>query len=233
MSVATDLARRWGPAVFVLLGLALLAALAWWVIQQMLSGAAVRPHRSLQEISLVRPPPPPPPPPKAEPPKVEPQPKMEVPHKVETPQPDKQPEPPPEAPPPGPALGLDAAGGAGSDAFGLAARKGGSDLIGGTGSGGGGAGPGNRFAWYGALVKERIQEAVARDRTLGHADYRISVNVWIDIRGAVTRAELVDSTGDPALDDALRAALRQLEPLREGAPGDMPQPIRLRITARG
>lgn len=218
--------------MFVAVGLALLAALAWWVIRQMLSGDDARPHRSVQQISLLRPPPPPPPPPKVEPPKVEPPPKMEVPQKVETPQPDKQPQAPAEAPPPGSALGLDAAGGAGSDAFGLAARKGGSDLIG-AGGPGSGTGLGNRYAWYGALVKERIQEAVARDQTLGHADYRISVNVWIDNRGAVTRAELLDSTGDPALDEALRAALRRLDPLREGAPGDMPQPIRLRITARG
>jgi len=221
----------------VLLGLVLLSAAGWWLIQQLIQSDSGRPYRPVQEISLVRPPPPPPPPPKVEPPKVEPVPKMEVPQKQEIPKPDNQPEAKPEAPPPGPALGLDAAGGAGGDAFGLAARKGGSDLIGSIGGGGGASAGGgsavNQYAWYGALVKERIQDAVARDKSLDHQDYRASVNVWIDGRGVVTRVELIESTGDPTLDEALRAALRRLDPLREGAPGGMPQPVRLRITARG
>ena len=41
------------------------------------------------------------------------------------------------------------------------------------------------------------------------------------------------NAGDkPELDEALRLALRNLPAVREGAPGDMPQPIRLRITTR-
>jgi protein TonB len=215
----------------VVLGLLLLVAAAWWLIQQLTQGDSGRPRRAVQEISLMRPPPPAPPPPKVEPPKVEP-PKMEVPQKQDMPKPDSPPEAKPDAPPPGPALGLDATGSGSGDSFGLAASKGGADLIGG-GGGAGGTGGANRFAWYGALVKERIQEAIARDKALARQDYRVSVNVWIDGRGVVTRAELVDSTGDTVLDEAVRVSLRKLEPLREGAPGDMPQPVRLRITARG
>jgi TonB family protein len=58
------------------------------------------------------------------------------------------------------------------------------------------------------------------------------VNVWISSVGSVTRAELIGSTGDVELDNGLKVAMRNLPPLREGAPGDMPQPIKLRITAR-
>jgi protein TonB len=121
---------------------------------------------------------------------------------------------------------VDAAGGAGGDSFGLVGRKGGSDLI------GGGGGGGSRFAWYGALVKDRIQESVAKEKKLREADFRVLVNVWVNAAGAVTRAELVDSTGNAELDSAVKVALRNMPPIREGAPGDMPQPIKLRITAR-
>ena len=154
---------------------------------------------------------------------------MEVQEKIDLPKPDQQPDKPAEAPPPGPDLAVDAAGGAGGDSFGLVGKKGGSDLI---GSSGGGSGSGSRFAWYGALIKERIQETVSREKKLREADFRIMVNVWINASGAVTRAELLDSTGNADLDSALKVALRNLPPLREGAPGDMPQPIKLRITAR-
>jgi protein TonB len=97
---------------------------------------------------------------------------------------------------------------------------------------GSGSGTGSRFAWYGALVKDRIQDAVSRDKKLREADFRIMVNVWINAGGTVTRAELIDSTGNAELDSALKVALRNLPPVRDGAPGDMPQPIKLRITAR-
>jgi protein TonB len=124
-------------------------------------------------------------------------------------------------------LAVDAAGSAGGDGFGLIGRKGGRDLI---ASGTGGVG--SRFAWYGALVKERIQDAISKDKKLRKADYKLMVNVWVNATGSVTRVELLDSTNDAELDNALKTALRNLPPLREGAPGDMPQPIKLRITAR-
>jgi len=225
--------RRWLRRLAVVMAMVIGAALLWTLIAQLMEPGEKRTKRVVQQISLVKPPPPPPPP-KVEPPKLE-QKKVEIEEKVETPKPDPQADKAPDAPPPGPNLGLDSQGVAGSDGFGLAARKGGSDLIGGpTLGGGGGAAPlANRFAWYGALIKERIQESVARDKALSTGDYRINVNVWVDAKGVVTRAELVGSTGDTQLDDALKLALRSLPPLREGAPGDMPQPIKLRITARG
>jgi len=229
--------QRWWRRLAMATALLVAAGLLWILVDKLMEPGEKRPKRVVQQISLVRPPPPPPPPPKVEPPKVEPQ-KVEIKEPLETPKPEQQADKAPDAPPPGSNLGVDADGVAGSDGFGLAARRGGSDLVGSTpgGTGGavlGGAPLANRFAWYGALVKERIQESVARDKTLGVADYRINVNVWIDAKGAVTRAELVGTTGDAALDDALKLALQGLPPLREGAPGDMPQPIKLRITARG
>ena len=219
MSEAGKTFRRWRPALVVGIGLLLVCALIWMAIKEFAVSDKGKKKRVIQEISLIRPPPPPPPPPLK---KIVEPPKHEVPQKADIPKPnlpDKpaDPAPPgdkgiPDGPPGGMATDLPSGGGPG--------------VI-------GGGGTGDRFAWYGALVKERIQEAVARDKKLRGADYRIMVSVWINASGTVTRAELIGSTGDAEVDSGLKVALRNLAPLREGAPGDMPQPIKLRITARG
>lgn len=223
MSASATPSRRRVAALALVFGLIVLGGLVWLVAKQFAAPDSGKKKRVIQEISLMKPPPPPPPPPKVEPPK------QQIQEKVETPKPDQQPEKQTQAPPPGPDLGLDAKGTDGGDGFGLTAKKGGADLIGGAGAG---AGSGSRFAWYGALVRERIQDAVAKDEKLRGADYRVSVNVWVNASGAVTRADLLGTTGDAEHDKALTVALRNLPPLREGAPLDMPQPIKLRITAR-
>lgn len=203
--------------------------LLWLLIKELATGRPVQKKRAVQEISLLKPPPPPPPPKVAPPPP----PKVEVEKKMEVREPDQQPDKPAQAPPPGPDLAVDAQGTGEGDGFGLVGKKGGADLIG--GDGGGGAGAGSRFAWYGALVKERIQERVqemtAKDKKK-REDFKVTVNVWVNGSGVVTRAELVDSTGNTELDGELKAAFRGLPALREGAPTDMPQPIKLRITVR-
>lgn len=228
MSAAENSHRRWRRAVLIVIGVALVGVLLWILVKELSKPSEVKKKRAVQEISLLKPPPPPPPPKVTPPP-----PKVDVQEKIDIPKPDAQPDKPAEAPPPGPDLAVDAAGGAGGDSFGLVGKKGGSDLIGATGTGTGG---GSRFAWYGALIKERIQERVqemtSKDKKLHKMDFRITVNVWVNSAGAVTKADLLDSTGDSDLDNSLKVALRNLPTLREGAPADMPQPIKLRITAR-
>jgi protein TonB len=222
--------RLWPRRLGIALAVVLAGVFLWYIVAQLAAPGEVRKKRVVQQISLLKPPPPAPPP-KVEPPKVEPK-KVEIKEKLEPPKPDQQPDKPAQAPPPGPDLALDAKGGPGGDAFGLVGKKGGADLIGSPTIGGGGAtGGANRFAWYGALVKDRIQEIVAKDKKLSGADYRVNVNVWINASGVVTRAELLGTTGNAEVDNGLRLALRNLPALREGAPNDMPQPIKLRITA--
>jgi len=206
--------RRAATGIGLVLALVLLAV----VVRELATPGEVKKRRAVQEISLLKPPPPPPPPKTPPPPE-------KVPEKMDVPKPDQQPDKPDEAPPPGQDLAVDATGKEGGDAFGLLGKKGGTDLIG-SGTGG------SRFAWYGAIVKERIQEAISRDKKLQGTGYRIMVNVWINAGGSVTRVELIDSTNNAELDSALKLAVRNLPPLREGAPGDMPQPIKLRITSR-
>ena len=223
MSTQTKFGRRWRAVLVVVVIAALVGVAVWWVVGAMHSyGKPLK--RSVQEIALVKPPPPPPPPPpKVEPPKQEQQ-KMDVPDKAETPKdapPDK-----PDAPPPGADLGVDANGTGAGDSCGLVGKKGAAGLI-------GGGGGGNKFAWYGALIKDGIQEALQKDKKVrGATDLRVLVNVWVSPNGTVTKAELLDSSGNADLDNAIKAVLKNLPALRDGAPADMPQPVKLRISAR-
>ena len=211
---------RW---LLLVLGALVLAGLCVaWLLKLMAAGEEPRKKKVIQEIALMKPPPPPPPPKTPPPP-----PKDEIKEKMDIPKPDAAPTKS-EAPPPGPDLAVDAAGTGAGDGFGLVGKKGGADLIG--GGGGGGIGTGNKFAWFGALVKERLQDVIAKDRKLREfGDFQRLVNVWIDTTGAITRVELVGRSDNAELDSALRLALKSLPPLRQGAPGDMPQPVRLRI----
>jgi len=212
-------ARWWlvGVIALVLVGLGVA-----WLVKFMGGAEEPRKKKVIQEISLMKPPPPPPPPKTPPPP-----PKEQPQEKIDIPKPDNAPTKS-EAPPPGPDLAVDAAGSGSGDSFGLVGKKGGSDLI---GSGGGGVG--SKFAWFGSLVKERLQDAIAKDRKLRElGDFQRMVNVWVDASGAITRVELVGRSDSADLDTALRHALVSLPPLRQGAPGDMPQPVRLRIAQR-
>jgi protein TonB len=215
--------RRWGVVAIAVAVAVAIGLVIWWVVLQMHSMSKPL-KRSVQEIALVKPPPPPPPPPpKVEPPKVD-QPKMDVPQKMDTPKdasPDKA-----EAPPAGPDLGVDANGTGAGDSFGLVGKKGAAGLI-------GGGGGGNRFGWYGALIRDRIQEALQKDKKLRDiGDLRILVNVWVGSNGSLTRVELLSSSGNADLDNAIKTNLKALPPLREGAPAEMPQPVKLKISAR-
>lgn len=214
--------KRYARIALVVLLAALLISLAVWLYQLFSAPDESPKKRAVQQIELLKPPPPPPPP-KTPPPPPPPQQQ----EKIDVPKPEASPAPAPptDAPPPGPTSSLP--GNGSSDAFGLPQGDG-RTSIGPVGGGGG-----DRFAWYGALVKERITDAIARDEKLRKAqDYLRVVNVWVDTSGRVTRVELVGAATSPELDDALRAALRNLAPVREGPPGDMPQPIRLRVSAR-
>ena len=213
--------QRYRWAVMGLVALLVVAVAAWFLVRMLGNGDAPKKKKVIQEIALLKPPPPPPPPKTPPPP-----PKEEIKEKIDVPKPDNAPAKA-EAPPPGPDLAVDAAGGAGGDGFGLVGRKGGADLI------GSGTGGGSKFGWFGALVKERLQEVIARDRKLRElGDFQRLVNVWVDANGAITRVELVGHSDNAEIDNALRQLLRSVPPVRQGAPADMPQPVRLRVALR-
>lgn len=173
----------------------------------------------VQQISVVVPPPPPPPPPIEEPP---PEPEME---EVDVPEPEPEPAEDiadSDEPPPGEDLGLDAEGVAGSDGFGLKAKKGGRGLIGG----------GSAHKWYAGIVQKDLQSTLASLEDIRTQRYTVVIKIWITAEGYIESSEIVRGSGDRGIDDALIGALTAGVRVSREPPEDLPQPIRLRITSR-
>ena len=204
---------RWVPVVVggAAICLAIFAVYLW--ARHMMSAKPQKVRQVPQVVQLIRPPqdaPPPPPPP--------------PPDKVEEPLPQDQPTPDQTPDSPSQQLGIDADASAGSDAFGLAARRGGADLVG-TGTA--------IFGRYTALVKETIQDALADEDAVRHGNYVATVRVWIARDGTVERAELVQGSGKRDLDKAIEQALKRVRRVGEAPPLEMPQPILLKIVSKG
>lgn len=200
-----------GGAIIVLLVVILLI----WAIRSMMQGKADSPKRQVaQVVKLVRPPPPPPEPPPPPPPPEE---KIEEPLQQETPE-----ETPPDQASPAEQLGLDAEGVAGADGFGLAARHGGSDLV-----GGGHA----LFAWYTGRLKDAILNLLSDDERIRRGKYQVTVRVWVGADGKVERVKLQSTSGNSELDAAIENVLQKIERM-EQPPLEMPQPVTLRIVSK-
>jgi protein TonB len=212
--------HRWSKRATALGGALLVVSLVIgvvWMIRGLMASKEQKQQRTVQTITVIRPPPPPPPeetpPPPPPPEKIE----QQV-------QQQNEPEPSPDNPPaPSPQLGLDAEGGAGDDGFGLAARKGGSDIAG-TG--------GAAFAWYTGKLKDEMTDRLSSDPKLRAKKFTVGVRVWIEADGRIKSVRLTNSTGNRDTDGAIAAALALLDRLSEAPPLEMPQPITLQIVSR-
>jgi len=208
-----------GIAVAVFVGVIALGA--YWLL-----GDSQPANRRVVQISILSPPPPPPAPPhevKLPEPKVEP-PKVVVKDEVTIREPER-PKPPQPAAAPSPPSGLDSKGSDSGGSIDLARTPGGE----GAPSIGGGADQA-RFAWFEAIVTSDLQKYLQKNDALRKSGYRITLRVWISQDGRLERYELLDSSGDPALDRSLRAALDAAPRLERQPPADFPQPITLRVT---
>ena len=201
------------PIIALGLTVTLVGTGAFALLRSFLHGGPAHPQQVVQQIQLIRPPPPPPnqPPPPPPPPEV----------KVHIPTPEKQPTPT-DHPPPAQNLGLDAKGGAGSDAFGLVGRPGGQDIIGEGGS---------AFTWYAGLLKDQIVNQLGAEPNARSDSYAVVISVWVGDDGTIQRVEIAKSSGDPQRDQSIQAALTRLGRLSQPPPADMPEPITLRIVS--
>lgn len=177
-------------------------------------------ERAIQAVTLTPPPPPPPPPPKVEPPPPQ-EPEQKIEEQAE-PEPEKLPDVPDEAPPRD--LGLDAEGAAGSDSFGLAARKGGNGLFGGGG--------GNPFAWYGNLIKNDLVALLSEKDDLRRKGYTAILKLWVEPDGSIKKIELARGSNDAAIDDLLIKTISKYQKINQSPPPGMGQPIKLKITSK-
>ena len=165
------------------------------------------------------PPPPPPPPPPQEAPKQQ---MME-----QTPVDDQEAKPEPQDTA-APSIGTNIQGSGPADGFGLSGNTGGLfDVNKGRGNGGG-----SRFGWYANQVIKSITEALGQNPRTRNASFNVMVRIWPDVGGRVTRAKLVEPTGDPAIDEAIMNEVLVGFQLKEPPPDGMPLPIVMRLTAR-
>ena len=88
------------------------------------------------------------------------------------------------------------------------------------------------YASYIHQIKTRIEEALAAQPDLAHAEYRFVAHIWIAQDGRVERAELQDSSGVAAIDELIAKALASMQPIAGLLPPGMPQPVKLRITSK-
>jgi protein TonB len=206
---------RYLPALVGVAVVAIVAVGIFLVVRHFLSQEAPATKKVVQEIRVIRPPPPPPetPPPPPPPPE----------ETVDLKQPEPEPDPTPSnEPPPAEQLGLDADGAAGSDGFGLAARKGGRDLL---------ASGGSAYSWYAGLLKSEILGRLQDEKKVRSGSYSIQVRIWVRPDGSVERIHFTQSSGNGERDKAIEEAITRIR-ISQAPPADMPQPINLRIASR-
>ena len=182
----------------------------------------------VQQITMIQQPPPPPPE------QTPPEPEVTE-EKIEEPELMFEPEPAPAPANPDDAkeapvaeLGLEAEGAAGSDSFGLVARKGGRGILGGSGSG-------NAILWYGGQLKRQLEDGLQpllADTVAMTSGYSVIIEVWIDADGRIDRSELSSGSGKAEVDQVLRSALHKLRVVVGKPPEGMPQPVKIRLTTR-
>jgi periplasmic protein TonB len=196
-------------------GLLLIVGFVWFV-RTMMANKMAKPGRQVQVVQVIRPPPPPPPD----------QPPPPPPEKTNVPLPKDEPEPAPDNQP-APAnqpLGLDAEGAAGGDAFGLAARRGGSDLVGGTGSA--------PFAWYTNRITDAIRERLSSVACAKSAKGSLSIHVLMQADGKIKQIQLATTTGNSGVDHCIDSALTSMPPMSDPLPPGMPEQVNLKIVSR-
>lgn len=213
----------------LVIGIMLAVVLLGGVVSLLMSGGKNTRHatKKAEVISITLPPPPVvTPPPKIEPPKTEPPPDKE--EMVEQAPVDKV--EPPEAPPEAPsdeALGTNVSGNNGPD---MGLTRGGGN--GGNGNKIGGGRHGGKWDSYAVAVQSTISDALRRNQGTRSASFSMTVRVWADSSGRITRAQLVGSSGNPTVDQALKDQVLTGLQLTEPPPAGMPMPINMRIAAR-
>ena len=214
--------RPWVRSLaFSVVGLAVFVA-AVMLLMKFLEAPAGK-AKGVKQVALIKQPPPPPPKPPEkppEPPKVKEEVKIDQPKDVPKPDAPKAADEKPASDKP---LGVDADASAGSDGFGLAASRGGRDLLT-TGGGGGGA-------YYSGLLQRQFFEALQRNRKVLKDEFRVVVKVWLGDDGKVQKADIVTSSGNPQTDEQIQLTLLDMSPLKDVPPSSM-RPMQLRLSNR-
>jgi outer membrane biosynthesis protein TonB len=202
--------------------LAAAALLAWLAFSRLASGDAGPAPPMTHRVTLVNDVPPPPPPERPEP----------EPVTIEEPMETMEVEAPPEDPVPQlDQLGVLGEGVAGGDAFGLRSRQDGIDAFRALREGGGG-GSGLAHRLWSDEVGNALRADLQDYPQLRRANYRVQLEMRFGENGRVQRCDLLDSTGDSALDTLIETRCAALA-LHQPPPADLPQPLRLAVNVYG
>lgn len=209
------------------------------LVKTIFSGGS-SPQKQIQVITLIKPPPevkqklPEP-----EVQKQAPKETMEAPTEAPTPQDNS---PADDSPPAGDNLSVDGDGGAGDNAFGLGAKKGGRAITlggGGGGSGGNGLSRLSLLSKYGGYsrkmqsdIEKKVKAVLEKEGGRPPGKQQTLIKLTLAPDGSVLKFAIVGSSGVERLDAAFRTALNGLK-LSEPPPDGMPSSMTLRITTNG
>jgi TonB family protein len=172
----------------------------------------------------------PPPPPEIKPKLPEPEVPKEAPKEQII---DPGPKEPQNDAPAGDKLSLDAEGAAGSDGFGLGAKKGGRGILGGDGMGK--YSLLSKYAGYTKLVegeiRKRVMKRLDQEGGIPKGKLQTVVQVSVDTRGTIVSFKIIGSSGNNRLDDAVKDSLGQIR-ISEPPPDGMPKTMSVRISSQ-
>jgi protein TonB len=205
---------------------------AVFAVKFLLKDDSQRRKRRIQMVTVVKPPPPP---------KIKekpPEPEIKKKEEIIEPEPEETPPEPTDDmseddTPPGDDLALDADGSAGSDGFGLRAKKGGRALIGGSYSD---ASMMRRYGWYTRIIQEELRKRMNRHMEenggIPDGNLKAQIRITLDELGKIVDFDISRSSGNPKMDKAVVNALK-LATISEPPPKGMPRTIKLKISAKG
>jgi periplasmic protein TonB len=230
------------PWLIPTLVLSVFAVLIGGMVKMVLLDGGSKPQKQIQVITLIKPPPevkeklPEP-----QVPKEAPKQSIETPSEAPSPQ-DQSQDNADDSPPAGDNLSVDGDGGAGDNAFGLGAKKGGRAItLGGNGGGGGGNGM-NRLSLlskYGGYsrrmqndIEKKVKQVLEKEGGRPKGKQQTLIKLTLAQDGSVLKYSIVGTSGVDRLDAAFKSALNGLR-MSEPPPDGMPSTMTLRITTQG
>jgi hypothetical protein len=86
------------------------------------------------------------------------------------------------------------------------------------------------FSDYGRAVRLEVKRSLAQDPETANRIFDLQIDIWINHEGRLRQPRLLQSTGRPRLDAAIRRVL-EATVIKQPPPMDLPQPIRIAVVA--
>lgn len=213
-----DFASENRTTVIVAGGAVLIAGALGFILTHSSRSQPAPPPPPMTMVIIQPPKPPPPPPPQQQ--------KTITPPKMTTPA--MKPITPTQTPPKAPSeshVGTSIHGN-GPNAFDLSGTPGGMGF--GDGEGGGGS----ALSYFEGVISGQIRNALQNNPITRKASAGLQIYLWIDASGTVTQVQLMKSSGDPNVDDAVTNQVLPGMKLSDLPPAGTPMPISISLTGQ-